>query len=252
MPAYQALLDQIRASPSLDIDETPWSIQDLNNRGYAWVVTDNEDRNVYFRLAPTRGASIAQQLLKDYQGVRISDDYSAYLNSKLPGKQQTCSAHLYRKIRDLANTKNVSVNQQDYVNAWYQQLSNIYSNLRFYLKQPFSFKTRQTQADQLFQQTQQLINLPVPTNGEPTNLTRLRAQLQPAGKQRLFTCPTSNTDCDNNRAERALRPLVLKRKRSLGSRTEKGADSFSVIFSLCATVWKHQPDSYFKALAAIG
>jgi hypothetical protein len=57
--------------------------------------------------------------------------------------------------------------------------------------------------------------------------------------------PHKDTLCDNNRAERDLRQLVLKRKRSFGSKSEKGTQALTTILSLCATYWRMNPDTYF-------
>ena len=106
---------------------------------------------------------------------------------------------------------------------------------------------RQQQADELWRCLQALCTQ---NKSEPVKLTRLKAQLIRAKQDRLFTCLTVYSSCDNNRAERDLRPLVLKRKRSFGSKTEQGAKALSTILSICTTAWKTNPDNYFQTLAA--
>ena len=88
--------------------------------------------------------------------------------------------------------------------------------------------------------------------GEPDKLARLKAQLTRAGKDRLFICLPKDTPCDNNRAERDLRQLVLKRKRSFGSKTKRGAQVLSTVLSICTTTWRSNQTGYFKTLAALG
>ena len=48
----------------------------------------------------------------------------------------------------------------------------------------------------------------------------------------------------NNKAERALRPLVIKRKLSYGSKTQKGADVISILLSVCTTLRHQHPGTY--------
>ena len=110
---------------------------------------------------------------------------------------------------------------------------------------------RAQQASQLYSRLLRLMNLPMPNTGQPDKLTRLKNQLKKAGQDRLFICLTANTACDNNRAERDLRALVLKRKRSFGSRTENGTMALSTILSLCTTTYRAHSSSYFKALASL-
>lgn len=109
--AYFSLRSRIRAGPSLHIDETSWPIQSLNNHGYAWVIASEHTPEVCFDLAPSRGVKVAKNLLKDYKGVRISDNYGAY--RKLAGRQQLCWVHLYRNIRDLKYNPNHELTIRD-------------------------------------------------------------------------------------------------------------------------------------------
>lgn len=248
LPAYQRLKSDVRASPVKHYDETPWKIVESDNSGYAWVMSAANSPSTVFHLATSRGGKHAQKLHGTAGGIHITDDYGPYRN--LSGQQQLCWAHLYRCIRDLRYNDNVPKAQLVYVTQWYEAFAEIYQNLRAYLAQPYSQAARQHQRDELWQRIQALANQLAPKAGEPDKLHRLKAQLLRAGQDRLLICLTANTPCDNNRAERDLRPLVLKRKRSFGSKTERGAKALSTVLSICTTTWKANPDNYFQALAA--
>jgi transposase len=249
LPAYEQLKANVRASPVRHYDETPWKIVESDNTGYAWVMSAANSPNTVFHLATSRGTRHARDLHGTASGIHITDDYTAYRN--LPGQQQLCWAHLYRCIRDLRYNDNLPKEQLPYVSQWYEKFANIYQDLRVYLDEPYDGITRQKQSNKLWQQLQQLANESLPEVGIPIKLKRLKAQLLRAGQNRLMTCLVADTACDNNRAERDLRPLVLKRKRSFGSKTEKGAKTLSTILSICTTTWKTDPNNYFKTLAAI-
>lgn len=79
-------------SPVIHADETPVNIR--GGTQYVWVFTDN--KYVIFRLTKTREATIAHEVLGNYQGVLVSDFYAGY--DSIPCRQQKCWAHL---IRDL-------------------------------------------------------------------------------------------------------------------------------------------------------
>lgn len=252
LPAYDQLKADIRGAPAVHADETPWAIQQNDGYGYAWCLSDASSQRVYYSLESSRGARHAKKLFgadtnKPFTGVRISDDYGAYRS--LPGIQQLCWAHLYRAIRDLRYNDSLPKEQLPYVTQWYEQFAAIYQDLRTYLGQPHNQAARARQSHQLWQR---LVALLTTNPTEPKKLTKLKTQLQRAGKEKLFACLTYDTPCDNNRAERDLRQLVLKRKRSFGSQTEKGAKALSTILSLCTTTWRMQPNGYFKALAELG
>jgi transposase len=258
LPAYNRLKADIRAAPVVHADETPWPIQDLEGHGYAWSICDAASPKVCFALEQSRGAAHARALFgKDtdqpFVGVRVTDDYAAYRSESLPGLQQLCWAHLYRAIRDLRYNANLPGEQLPYVEEWYTDFADIYSDLRSYLKEPYDVVVREQQTEKLWQRVWLLASQPAPQEvGEPQKLTKLKAQLMRAGKDRLLLCLAKNTSCDNNRAERDLRQLVLKRKRSFGSKTECGAQALATVLSLCTTAWRTTPQGYFKTLASLG
>lgn len=248
LPAYTRLQADIRSSPSVNVDETSWPIQAINRQGYGWVLAASDSTKSCFVLANSRGARHAQKLLKDYTGIRITDDYAVYRS--LPhGQQQLCWAHLYRAIRDLRYNENLPKEQLPYVSWWYGQFASVYEDLRLHLSEPYDDVVRDTQADELWQRVQVLC---ARHSGDPAKLTNLKGQLTRAGRDKLLVCLLANTPCDNNRAERDLRPLVLKRKRSFGSKTEKGAQALATVLSICTTTWRSNPTGYFKQLALLG
>jgi transposase len=254
---YNRLKAAIRDGPVVHADETPWPIQDLQGQGHAWVLADASSPRVCFALEQSRGAVHAQTLFgqntdQPFVGIRVSDDYSPYRNPELPGTQQLCWAHLYRVIRDLRYNANLPEEQLPYVTEWYETFAGIYQDLRQYLGEPYDKVVRATQAAELWKRVQEIVNQPILGAGEPDKLTRLKAQLMRAGKDRLLVCLPKNTPCDNNRAERDLRQLILKRRRSLGSKSERGAQALATILSLCTTTWRTAPQGYFKRLALLG
>jgi transposase len=263
LPAYNRLKADIRAAPVVHSDETPWPIQDLEGHGYAWNICDAKSSKVCFMLEQSRGAIHAKALFGEgissvdatthpFAGVRISDDYAAYRSESLPGQQQLCWAHLYRSIRDLRYNANLPEEQLPYVGTWYTGFAGIYTDLRAQLEQPYDEVVRTAQAKTLWERVQRLAQEPTPQDvGEPKKLSGLKAQLIRAGKDRLLLCLPKDTPCDNNRAERELRQLVLKRKRSFGSKTERGAKALATILSLCTTTWRTTPQGYFKTLASL-
>jgi transposase len=252
LPAYHQLRADIQSSKVNHADETPWPIQSEEGRGYTWSLSDAYSPRVCFVCAISRGTVHARKLFEDFTGVRISDDYTAYRAETLPGSQQLCWAHLYRCIRDLRYNDNLPAGQLAYVESWYAVFTAIYQDLRMYLDEPYDQGVRETQAAELWGRVQQLAATGPPgTAGEPRKLANLKTQLIRAGRDRLFICLSENTPCDNNRAERDLRQLVLKRKRSFGSKTPGGAQALSTVLSLCTTTWRMNPDNYFQTLSLL-
>ena len=248
-PAYQNLLEDIRASPAVHIDETPWPVRDLGGGGYAWVVSAQKGGSC-FALRDSRSGAHARKLLGGFSGVRISDNYAAYSNPALAGRHQLCWAHLYRNIRDLRYNSNLPGKHAAYVKRWYEGFAGLYAGLRDRLADT---PATAAQIDELQGRLDRLLNLRPPRAGEPPKLSRFKEQLRRASAaDKLFICLKEQTPCDNNRAERDLRPLVIKRKNSFGSVSESGANALATVLSICANTWRAKSDNYFQALAAWG
>jgi len=244
---YQRLKDTIRQSKAIHLDETSWKLQEEKS-GYLWVMACAFSHLVAFVFADSRGKGHAQKLIGDSDAAGITDGYSCY--SSILTKQQLCWAHLYRTIRDLRYNGNLQEKHKSYVAQWYSAFSAIYKELQHELEKEYTQEIREKKAQELWERLEVLIKEGVET--EPHKLTKLKEQLQKAGKQRLFLCLIEDIPCDNNRAERELRPLVIKRKRSFGSKTKQGALALSTITSLCVSTWRESREDYFLRLSELG
>lgn len=88
------IIKSLLKSSTIHADETKVNINGFN--WYGWVFT-NENYSV-FKLTETREATIAHELLLNYDGVLISDLYSGY--DSVNCKQQKCWVHLIRDLND--------------------------------------------------------------------------------------------------------------------------------------------------------
>ena len=86
--AVREVLEQVRASPVVQGDETGWR-QDGSN-GYVWTFSTPSER--YF-LRRGRDKGVVDEVLdSSFSGVLVSDFYAAY--NHYPGLKQRCWAHL--------------------------------------------------------------------------------------------------------------------------------------------------------------
>jgi len=101
LPAYEELKDKIMAGPAAHMAESRWKIQS-EKAGYAWSMSSTTSTDAVFRLANSRGIGNAKELLRDnYQGIGITDRYSAYKN--LFWLHQISWAHIQRTAKDLTH-----------------------------------------------------------------------------------------------------------------------------------------------------
>jgi predicted RecB family nuclease len=88
------ILDRIVHGTLIHADETRANIK--GRLAYVWVLTNL--REVVYILADSREGQIIHELLRDFQGVLVSDFYAAY--SAIPCQQQKCLIHLMRDLND--------------------------------------------------------------------------------------------------------------------------------------------------------
>jgi len=95
---YEALSNEILATilkaNVVHIDETPVKLR--KTTGYVWVVSSTTEVCYIFR--DTREGSFLQELLGAFEGVLVSDFFTAYDSLNCP--QQKCLIHLMRDIND--------------------------------------------------------------------------------------------------------------------------------------------------------
>lgn len=94
MPLREEILAAILDGPVLHVDETPVKLR--KTTGYVWVLASATA--VYYLFRNSRQGTFLQELLGAYQGILVSDFFTAY--DSLPCRQQECLIHLMRDIND--------------------------------------------------------------------------------------------------------------------------------------------------------
>lgn len=218
----QVLLEAIRASPVVHVDETGWTITGRSHWLWAFVT----ERLAAYTVDRSRGAVVPQAILgAEYPGVVVSDFHGAY--TRLGGHQQKCWVHLLRELHRCG--------QRD--------ASVAYAQARRTLRRLFHDATRLTQAAlprAIHQRRRALLaarlwrwaTTPYPTGA----LRRLAARVQRYHHQLLTFLDTPGVPADNNPAERGIRPHVILRNRSYQSRSLRGAQTHAVLMGLVQTL----------------
>jgi transposase len=246
LPEYEKLKDIIRAGP-VHMDESRWRIQSEHS-GYAWSMSSTTSSDVVFKLADSRGMGNAEELIGDnFQGIGITDRYPGYKH--LFALHQICWAHLQRTTKDLTHLECLPNAKLKHVTRFYEQLAGVYATIRDYQKKPFDELERQEQAACLLKQVTRLCQ---PNKLDPKKLTDLKAGILEY-RECLFICLTvEGIPADNNRAERDIKKLIIKRKKSLGSKTPKGARTLEVLLSVAWSFYNRDRDNFFQNFHALG
>ena len=234
-PLYEILREKIKNSPWLNADETGWKGK------WLWCLSNKE--SVVYVMRPGRGQKDLKAILGDaYRGVLISDLLGAY--NKIKCRKQRCLVHLLRLIMKW-------LVYFDYDKKTVKYLMNLKKVIKGILalsesmgeKLPKDFFVRK--AD-LVGRLRRLLSKQQRLKKAESFRKRMLDKVE-----EFITCLDYIEVCaHNNRAERNIRPSVIMRKVTHGSRSEEGLRNHEVMMSLLQTakLKDHNPFEYLHAL----
>jgi len=236
----ERLLKEYRRAPVRHADETGWRNDGAN--GYAWLFC-TPDLSV-FRFRPTRAATVAQQALgkKRRAGVLVVDRYAGY--NQAPCKMQYCYAHLLRDVQDLE--KNFP--DQPEVRAFVATLAPLLAAAMGLRGLGLSRRQFRRQAAALKRRIVAVVNR---TARHPA-VQSLQDVFRRHADRLYHWARDPAIPAENNLAERELRPLVVARKISFGSQSDRGAATRETLMTVLHTLRKRVPDPAAAFKAALG
>jgi hypothetical protein len=231
--ALQSHLDslktQARASPILYADETSW--RENGQNGYIWCFsTSGEEAVRYYEYDHSRGQAVVKRILGGkFTGHLVSDFYCGY--NEYAGKHQRCWVHL---LRDLHALKEVHADTAAVV-AWAEEVRALYDEAQQWLHEQ----------EAASQEARELLYVGLVARSHALGLRYAREKKQPCQalakrllrhEDELFQFVlVTGLSSDNNLAERSIRPLVVIRKISGGSRSDEGTKTRMALASLFET-----------------
>lgn len=241
MPAYQQLQARIRGSPVNHYDETSYPVQKGEQGNFAWIKTATDTTDAVFLLGRTRGKGNAEELRGNDKGLMLTDDYPAYKNLA-PGKHALCWAHPKRKFEDLAASKSLPPEKQTHCRDFYGKFCELLTDIKAVHAQPFQLAKRKQAVKGFEKRIEELFALdPL----DPHKLQTLKATFLENKHKYLICLLHPDVSLTNNKAERSLRPLVIKKKISFGSKTQRGAETMGILCSVLFSLWWKKPQNFF-------
>lgn len=242
-----ALLAQAQASALAHMDETGWREDGQN--GYVWTFCTPGPQAVrYYARDRSRAGAVAARLLGGFQGYLGTDFYCAYNGLALGIKHQRCWAHL---LRDLHALKEQHA-RDPAVLTWARRVRLLYDYARRALAAPtpLSVEQRERLARRLEAIAQRLglRYAGAARRGHPCHALCHRL-LRHQGELFAFV-RVAGLSPDNNLAERSLRPLVIARKISGGTRSATGTDTRMALATLFGT-WQARGRDPFAACLSL-
>jgi|SRR5919204_1194760 hypothetical protein len=217
-PEQEALRAAVRTSPVAHMDETGWREDGQN--GYVWALaTPGPDAVRYYAYDRSRAGTVATRLLDGFAGVLGTDFYGAY--NRYAGRHQRCWAHL---LRDLHALKEEHASDPAVV-AWAQEVRALYDEAQERLRDPTPLAG--AQRDALYRRLEERAHTLGLRHAGRANKAHpcyalCHRLLRHQGELFQFV-RVPGVAADNNLAERCLRPRVVTRKISGGTRSPAGS-----------------------------
>ena len=223
-PVYEEILKDIKASKIIHADETGWKVN--GKKWWLWVVGNKNA--AYYTIDKSRGKDVVRKMLGEFfLGVLVVDGWKAYLY--LECEQQSCMAHLLRKIRNLHH----AFPQLRSVFSFYIKFRKILRDgekLQFQ-KEKLKPKIFEHRLSKLHYRLEDLLKWKNPNDLLKTIIKKVKNQ-----QGRILTfVEHENVPCHNNFGEYLIRIGVLKRKISFGSKSAKGAEAYAILLSIYTT-----------------
>lgn len=233
-PMVCKILRKIRGSPDANADETGWREDGIN--GYLWSVSTGAERFYYFHRR--RASRIIRHILSGkFSGVLGCDFYKGY--DWYLGPKQRCWVHLLRDIKKL-------VEKDASAGAWADRVHDIYKAAKKAARRKVTDANRVLLRKAL-QERLFLIADPYTKDKDAPQRVLSKRICQYLPELFMFV-EHPNVASSNNAAERAIRPAVIARKISGGTRSAKGSQTKTRLMSVFAT-WALQGKEPIKACA---
>lgn len=257
LPACRGGADRrqkIQASDYLHMDETGWRVEGVNH--HLWYA--GHEHLAFFHIDRHRSTAVAEAIVgTKFEGILNTDGYCVY-DGLWASDKQTCLSHLLRAAKELEQLLQAlpqtgwSAQQADAqrrakgFSDRVQELIGEACQLGRRLRQRPLKAAQARRLETSYQQRLQKICARALAHPQTEKL-RLRLR---ENRAKLFTFIRHPlVGATNNQAEQSLRPSVILRKLTFGSRSPAGARHHSVLSSLLITAQRQGRDARTAFLA---
>lgn len=232
LPHYDAIAETAREAAVNNIDETSW----LRSGILSWLWVMASSTAVFFMIHSHRNKEAFKSLIKDWEGILVSDGYGVYC--KWVGLRQTCLSHLIRDAKGLSESKDPEIAR---FGKW--AMSELQRLCHMAHETPTIGEWRAFYA--------RFVRL-IARNHERDDAAGVYARRLKREIDSLWVfLVEQGVSPTNNHAERMLRYAVLWRKRSQGTSSEKGDRWVERILSLRQTCRLHSKSTFHVLADAI-
>jgi hypothetical protein len=223
---YQLLSDEILQSVVRDsilhVDETVVHLG--RETGYVWVLTSMD--KVYYFYRSSREGSFLQEMLSPFDGVLVSDFYSAY--DALACKQQKCLVHLVRDVDDDLLRNPLDTELRGVATKLGALLREIIQTVdRYGLKSRHLRKHKRV--------VSRFLKSVVSTDFTSELADKYKKRFQKSGEKMFTFLEQDGVPWNNNNAEHAIKRFAKYRRMADGQFTERTLKEYLVLASVFET-----------------
>lgn len=238
-PSYEALRQQIPQQSAVHIDET--SHRENGKLLWTWVFRAPEF--TLFHIDLTRGAKVLDEILGTaFGGTLLSDYYSAYrhyLQTHPQSDAQFCLAHLVRDVKFLDTLPDPADRQ-----FGLELLAELKALFQLWHTRSLSADAaahRQFRAA-LIAQGEQVKRVAIERAPNTQAARKLARRFRQHAEHYLRFTHETELEPTNNAAEQAIRHVVIDRRVTQGTRSERGREWCQRIWTTIATCRQHGRD----------
>lgn len=223
---YYQLLEKLKNSKYVHVDETGWKVDGKNH----WLWKFCNKKISITHIDKSRGKKVVDRILgTNYKGVLITDFLAVY--NKVTGKaKQRCLAHI---LRDLKRVVEYWTDDNE-VLRYSKRLKKILEDA-IGLHKEYRGKTW----DSRYYSRRKAVTSALQDFGFPNPgkriLERFAKRIQKYKDELLTFLYEKDVDFHNNHAEQQIRPDVIFRKITFGNRSERGVQNHNILMSVLQT-----------------
>lgn len=237
-PEYGRLREEVRSSAVAEMDETSWPVDGQNQQLWCAI---SEGAAIY-AVRDSRGSDVPKEMLgEDFGGVLVHDGWTAYLRLDCPGQQ--CLIHVNRRIQRFEVEKGMEprplrksepprftrAGRPCYEFIWFTK------KLRRILRDAIDFhetvegpRRRRRGAGRFQKRLDRLID----REYRDAHADQLAGGLRKVRHQMFTFLRYPGVPWHSNGVEREIRPMVVVRNNTHGSKSQAGAETTAVLVSV--------------------
>jgi len=233
----EAILGELlESNTALHLDETPWGIQNKNERdGYMWVISNRCGSYYFFK--PTRSAKVLTEKLKGYNGPVVTDGLETYNGvldeAKIP--HAYCWAHARREFFKIESHDPSVTPMLDQIDELFkiERLAKNFDELK---------ELRKSQSTEVVKELKNLLLQEYPKSREVSQKRKAILYIEKRWPGFEMFLNDTRIPLSNNEAERTIRHAVVGRKNYYGSGSHTGADTAATLFTIIESCKKNDID----------